>query len=170
MLALTGTAGDGVVLRFGLFYGPAARSTDEALRLARMHMAPIIGRGDGYMSSLHVDDAATAVVEALDAPAGVYNVADDDPVTRREYTDAFAAAFDLPHLRLPPASLTRAVAGRNARERSLPRNASRTDGSARQPVGHPRTAARAEGWAAIAVARRHDSDTSTGDESVTKSQ
>jgi nucleoside-diphosphate-sugar epimerase len=61
--------------------------------LARKHVATVIGRGDRYFSSIHADDAAAAVVAALTVPAGVYNVGDDEPLTRREWGDALCAAF-----------------------------------------------------------------------------
>jgi nucleoside-diphosphate-sugar epimerase len=50
------------------------------------------------------DDAARAVVAALDAPAGAYNVVDDVPMTRREIDDAIAAAVGAPRLLRPPAA------------------------------------------------------------------
>ena len=84
---------EGVLLRFGFFYSAATRSTDEYLQVARLRMSPMPGPPDAYVSSIHVDDAAAAVVLAFDAPPGVYNIVDDEPLTRRDYADAFAAAF-----------------------------------------------------------------------------
>ena len=55
--------------------------------------------------------SASAVVAALGAPAGRYNVVDDEPLTRRDYLEAFASAFGLAHLRLTPAFLVRMAAG-----------------------------------------------------------
>lgn len=92
-------AGDGlrtVVLRFGLFYGPDAQSTIDSARLARRRMLPVIGRGDNYFSSVHVKDAARAVVAALDAPGGIYNVCEDEPSTQAQYAAAFTAAIGAP--------------------------------------------------------------------------
>ncbi|MGK2949748.1 MAG: NAD-dependent epimerase/dehydratase family protein [Acidimicrobiales bacterium] len=91
----------GVVLRFGLFYSADARSTEENLKMARFGLGPMIGRAEAYQPSIHVDDAAAAVVAALDAPAGTYNVA-DEPITKREWNDAFAAAFGTRRLRSTP--------------------------------------------------------------------
>ena len=54
--------GRGVVLRFGSFYGPTARSVDEALRLARWRLSMLAGKPDGYVSSIHTDDVAGAAV------------------------------------------------------------------------------------------------------------
>ena len=147
--------GRGVVLRFGAFYGPTARGTDEALRVARMHVSPVPGDPEGYVSSIHVDDAAAAVVAVLDAPAGVYNCVDDEPLTRREYADAFAAAFDLPHLRIPPAGVMRAVGGSASRAITASQRVSnaRLRGAADWAPAYPSVR---EGWASIAAARAHN--------------
>jgi nucleoside-diphosphate-sugar epimerase len=141
-----------VLLRFGLFYGPDNRAADEFLRMARLRVAPVPGAPDGYVSSIHVDDVATAVVAALEAPAGVYNVVDDEPLTRREYADAFAAAFDLPHLRIPPGGLVRAVGGSGASALTASQRVS--NGRFKQATGWaPAYPSAREGWVAIAARR-----------------
>jgi nucleoside-diphosphate-sugar epimerase len=89
----TARRGQGVVLRFGQFYGADAPSTQAMVALARRRMLPIIGAGDHYVSSIHVDDAAAAVVAALAVPAGVYNVVDDEPLPMREHLTALTEAF-----------------------------------------------------------------------------
>jgi nucleoside-diphosphate-sugar epimerase len=94
--------GTGVVLRFGLFYGPDSHSTVDSFRLVRMGAAPVMGAADAYQSSISTDDAAAAVVAALRAPAGIYNVADDEPLTKREFADAVAAAAGAPRPVLVP--------------------------------------------------------------------
>jgi nucleoside-diphosphate-sugar epimerase len=88
----TREGGTGVVLRFGLFYGPGSDHTDQFLKAARRHVAPVAGAGDAYQSSIHLADAATAVVAALALPAGIYNVTDDEPMTKRAYAKALGAA------------------------------------------------------------------------------
>jgi nucleoside-diphosphate-sugar epimerase len=104
-----------VVLRFGLFYGGAGnRGTDEMLRLAGWRMSTVAGRPDAFMSSLHVDDAATATLAALVAPTGTYNVVDDEPLTRRDYLAALSTAYGLRRLNSLPAWMLRMVAGRSA--------------------------------------------------------
>ena len=85
--------GAGVVLRFGAFYGPDNWHTDTALRMARRHIGPVMGRADGYMSWIHLADAASAVVAALVAPSGTYNVVDDEPVTKRAFVEALGEAI-----------------------------------------------------------------------------
>jgi nucleoside-diphosphate-sugar epimerase len=103
----TEAGGIGVVLRFGLFYGPDSHHTIDAVRLARRRVAASFGRADAYMSSINTDDAASAVVAALDAPAGVYNVVDDTPMTRRENFEALAAALGVRPPRLTLAALSK---------------------------------------------------------------
>ncbi|MEX1195405.1 MAG: NAD-dependent epimerase/dehydratase family protein [Dehalococcoidia bacterium] len=96
------SGGKAVILRFGLFYGPDAQSTLDSAKLARRRMLPVIGKGQNYFSSIHHDDAARAVVAALDAPGGTYNVVEDDPVRQVEYAAAFREAIGAPKsMRMP---------------------------------------------------------------------
>jgi nucleoside-diphosphate-sugar epimerase len=81
-----------VVLRFGWLYGPGARLSSEFFALARCHIVMMMGASNSYVSSIHVADAGAAVVAALAVPVGTYNVVDDEPVTKRSYADALAAA------------------------------------------------------------------------------
>jgi nucleoside-diphosphate-sugar epimerase len=103
---VTRSGGAGVVLRFALFYGPDALHVHELIRYVQKGWAPMPGRADAFVSSVSHDDAAAAVVAALGVPAGLYNVGDDEPVRRREYFDALAAALGARSPRLPPAWLT----------------------------------------------------------------
>jgi nucleoside-diphosphate-sugar epimerase len=146
--------GTGVVLRFGWFYGPGATHSEQLLGLARRHLVVQMGRPDDFVSSIHMDDAGAAVVAALHAPAGVFNVVDDEPLTKRAYGDALAAAAGTtPWLRLPgraallfgdrAASLTRSQRVRNARFRAA------TGWAPRHPNAR-------EGWMATARALASD--------------
>jgi nucleoside-diphosphate-sugar epimerase len=144
--------GRGVVLRFGLFYGPTSRGVDDSLRLARWRLSTVAGRPGAYLSSIHTDDIATAVVAALGAPGGVYNVVDDEPLTRRDYLDAFSQAFDLPRLRLTPALVMKVAAGPAAPSLlASQRVANRRfkDATGWSPVHRDARA----GWADVAAAR-----------------
>jgi nucleoside-diphosphate-sugar epimerase len=85
--------GTAVVLRFAAFYAPDSSHTQAFNRLLRRRINPFAGPPDAYVSSIHAEDAGTAVVSALSAPAGVYNIADDEPLTRREAGAAAAAAL-----------------------------------------------------------------------------
>ena len=82
--------GRGVVLRFALFYAPDSSHTQEFQAAIRAGQSPFLGDPASYMSHIHAEDAAAAVVAALSAPAGIYNVADDQPLTRRELAAAIA--------------------------------------------------------------------------------
>lgn len=84
--------GTGVVLRFGFFYGPGARHSEQFLEMARRHIIPVIGPPGSYVSPIHMKDAGAAVVAALNVPAATYNVVDDEPLTKRDYAAAIAAA------------------------------------------------------------------------------
>jgi nucleoside-diphosphate-sugar epimerase len=93
----------GVILRFAVFYGPDAFHVRDMIRFVSKGWAPMPGAANAYISSVSHDDAATAVLAALRAPAGIYNVADDQPPIRREYFDSLAEALGVPPPRLPPA-------------------------------------------------------------------
>lgn len=110
----TDAGGTGVVLRFGLFYGPDSHHTTDTIAGVRRRFPHYpLGRPDSWLSSLHLDDAGTAVASALVAAPGAWNVVDDEPVTRRHYLDALAAAMGMGPVRYPGAVLAR-VAGRRA--------------------------------------------------------
>lgn len=84
-------AGDSVVLRFGLFIGPESSLTRSDLEAARAGISPTLGPRDAYMPTLWLEDAAAAVAHSLLAPAGIYNVVDEEPPTRSEIDAALAA-------------------------------------------------------------------------------
>lgn len=88
----TDAGGLGVVLRLGLFYGPGARHSEQVLAIARHRVAPLMEHPESYLSSIHVGDGGRAAAAQPGAPAGVYNVVDDEPLTKREYAEALAAA------------------------------------------------------------------------------
>ena len=85
--------GAGIALRFGVFYGPDSAHTIDTIEAARHGVFAVPGPADAYWSSVTTDDAASAVVAALGAPSGVYNVADDRPLPRSEHADALAEAL-----------------------------------------------------------------------------
>lgn len=89
---LCDAGGTAVVLRFGWFYGPGARHSEQFLALARRHIGVVMGSPDGYVSSIQMTDGGAAVAAALRAPAGTYNVVDDEPLKKRDYAAALAAA------------------------------------------------------------------------------
>jgi nucleoside-diphosphate-sugar epimerase len=98
--------GTGVMLRFAAFYGPDAMQVRSYIDGLRKGWVALPGRPDGYVSSISHDDAATAVVAALDAPAGAYTVGDNEPVTRAVYFGSLANDLRLKPPRFMPAWAT----------------------------------------------------------------
>jgi nucleoside-diphosphate-sugar epimerase len=114
--AVTGTVGiEGVVLRYGYFYGPgtAFASDGSSAEMVRKRRYPIVGRGTGVWSFIHVDDAARATVLALERGSpGAYNVVDDEPAPVSEWLPAYAEALGAKPPRRVPKLLARIAAGR----------------------------------------------------------
>lgn len=73
-----------MVLRFAQFYAPDSDHVRAYNALAKRRINPFLGPGEAYSSFIHADDAGAAVVAGLTVPGGVYNVADDEPVTRAD--------------------------------------------------------------------------------------
>jgi nucleoside-diphosphate-sugar epimerase len=106
--AVTGIGrAEGLVLRYGGFYGPGTSvSLDPEAAMAkpvRRRQFPLIGNGAGVWSFVHIEDAASATVAAVErGPGGIYHVVDDEPAPVREWLPALAAALGAkPPLRLP---------------------------------------------------------------------
>lgn len=75
---------EGLLLRYGNFYGPGA--SDSLVQMVRQRRMPIVGDGNGVWSWIHLDDAASATVAALEAGLqGIYNVTDDEPARVAEW-------------------------------------------------------------------------------------
>jgi 2-alkyl-3-oxoalkanoate reductase len=108
---------EGVVLRYGYFYGPGTSyAADGSIaQQVRARRFPIGGRGTGRWSFIHVDDAARATIAAVEGGRpGVYNVVDDEPAPVSEWLPVYAAALGAAPPRRLPAWLVRLVAGRFA--------------------------------------------------------
>jgi 2-alkyl-3-oxoalkanoate reductase len=111
--AVTNATGiDGVVLRYGSFYGNDTGMFDAGfINEIRKRHVPLIGSGAGWWSFLHIDDAAEATMAAVERGRGVYNVVDDEPTPVREWLPTLA---DLLGAKPPihmPAWLARFFAG-----------------------------------------------------------
>jgi nucleoside-diphosphate-sugar epimerase len=91
---------DGTVLRYGGFYGDASNAM---IPLVRKRQFPLVGGGTGYASWVHLDDAASATVLALEQGArGVFNIVDDEPAPASEWLPYLADCVGAkPPLRLP---------------------------------------------------------------------
>jgi nucleoside-diphosphate-sugar epimerase len=105
---------EGIVLRYGFYYGPGTwYDKDGAMAtMIRRRGYPIIGRGQGRMSYVHVDDAVEATVRALDHGApGVYNVTDDHPATAKEWLPEAARLLGAKRPLWAPPLVARRLAG-----------------------------------------------------------
>ena len=96
---------EGVALRYGFFYGPGTYhdpDTGSVSRQVRERKYPVIGSGAGVSSFVHVQDAASATVAAMESDPGVYNIVDDDPSEMNIWLPAFARFLGAP----PPPHIT----------------------------------------------------------------
>jgi nucleoside-diphosphate-sugar epimerase len=105
---------EGVVLRFGWFYGPGTsyasdRAQAEEFRRRRF---PIVGKGTGVFSFIHVEDVARAAVAAAGSDVtGIFNVVDDEPAPQREWAPVYAEAVGAKKPRRAPLWLAKLIAG-----------------------------------------------------------
>ena len=84
---------EGIVLRYGTFYGPGTSLAPgaEQFELVRRRKFPLVGDGGGVWSFIHVADAAEATAAAVEhGSRGVYNIVDDDPAAVAEWLPALA--------------------------------------------------------------------------------
>ena len=105
------------MLRYGYFYGPGSAYAGDGSTAAmvRKRAFPLVGSGAAVYSFIHVDDAASATVAAVDRGApGIYNVVDDDPAPLREWLPEYAAALEARPPRKVPRFLARIGGGRLA--------------------------------------------------------
>lgn len=100
-----------VVLRNGLFYGPGTWYDASGDNAAAARAGRLVA-DDDITSFVHVDDAAAAVLAALDWPPGVVNICDDEPATGHEWLPVFCQAVDAPPPPMaPPGHRTPAARG-----------------------------------------------------------
>jgi 2-alkyl-3-oxoalkanoate reductase len=108
--------GEGLVLRYGGFYGPGTSISlaPGAVMAApiRKRRFPIVGDGGGVFSHVHIEDAAAATAVAVErGRPGIYNVVDDEPAPVREWLPVLASALDAKPPRRVPRWLGRLAAG-----------------------------------------------------------
>ena len=89
---------DCVAMRYGFFYGPGTWFTNagDMGEQVRRQQVPVIGAGQGVASFVHIEDAASATVAALECAPGAYNIVDDHPSQQRVWLPAFARACGAP--------------------------------------------------------------------------
>jgi nucleoside-diphosphate-sugar epimerase len=105
---------EGIVLRYGAFYGPGtSMSADsEQLEMIRKRRFPVVGDGGGLWSFVHIADAAEATAAAIEhGRRGIYNVVDDEPAPVAEWLPALAEAIGAPKPRRVPRVVGRMFAG-----------------------------------------------------------
>jgi nucleoside-diphosphate-sugar epimerase len=100
----------GAVLRYGWFYGPGA--TDDLVEPVRKRQFPVVGSGAGHCSWVHLDDAASATVLAVEQRAkGVFNIVDDEPAPAGEWLPYLAECAGAKRPMRVPVWLARPLAG-----------------------------------------------------------
>jgi nucleoside-diphosphate-sugar epimerase len=90
---------EGIVLRYGFFYGPGTwfNPDGDVAGQVRQQRFPIVGNGDGVWSWLHIVDAAIATASAVEqGNPGIYLIANDEPLTVRRWLSAFAESLNAP--------------------------------------------------------------------------
>jgi 2-alkyl-3-oxoalkanoate reductase len=110
---------DGLVLRYGFFYGPGTHYDKDGALIedVRRRRMPIVGKGGGVFSFIHVDDAADATVAAVErGDPGIYNITDDEPAPMREWVPVLAEAARAKRPLRVPVWLAKLVAGKQIGE------------------------------------------------------
>ena len=105
---------EGIVLRYGGFYGPGTSMSPggEQLEMIRKRKFPVVGNGRGMWSFVHIADAAEATVLAVEhGRRGIYNVVDDEPAAVAEWLPAVAESIGAPRPWRVPRFVGRLLAG-----------------------------------------------------------
>ncbi len=144
--------GEGLVLRYGGFYGPgtAISLAPDAVMAAliRKRRFPIVGDGGGVFSHVHVDDAAAATAVAVErGRPGVYNVVDDEPAPVRAWLPVLASALAAKPPRRVPRWLARLVAGEAATAMMTEARGASNEKAKRELGWQPRYASWRQGFA-----------------------
>jgi nucleoside-diphosphate-sugar epimerase len=109
---------EGIALRYGGFYGPGTSlglPDGEQLKMIRKRKLPIVGNGEGMWSLVHIEDAGSATVAALEhGGRGVYNIVDDEPSPAKEFLPAAAQVLGARKPMRVPRWLGRLLAGQAA--------------------------------------------------------
>lgn len=143
---------EGIVLRYGGFYGPGTsldpEDGGEHVGLIRKRKLPVVGDGRGVWSFVHIEDAADATVAAVEhGSRGIYNVVDDEPAPMRDWLPAFAEAFGAKRPLRVPAWLARLAAGKDAAALATELRGASNAKAKRELGWRPRWASWREGFA-----------------------
>lgn len=108
---------EGVALRYGFFNGPNTwyYPGGSAAHMVAQQQVPVVGRGEGVSSFVHIHDAAVGTVAALEAEPGIYNLVDDDPSPQATWLPAFAYFLGAP----APSHLSEAEAAATTGEETV---------------------------------------------------
>ena len=144
--------GEGVVLRYGGFYGPGTAislAPDAPMSTPiRKRWFPIIGDGGGVWSHVHIDDAAGATVAAVEhGQPGIYNIVDDEPAPVREWLPVLASALGAKPPRRIPRWLGRLAAGEVATLMMTESRGASNEKARRELAWQPRYASWRQGFA-----------------------
>jgi len=143
----------GIILRFGAFYGPQSSDSRQSLSLARKGFFLPLATPSTYRSTIWIDDAARAVVSAVEhAPTGIFDVVDNVPFTQEQTAGALAAAVGRRKLHTLPRFVLRLALTAELRD-LLARSQRISNTSFCNATGwKPNVPSQAEGWRLIADA------------------
>jgi nucleoside-diphosphate-sugar epimerase len=144
--------GEGLVLRYGGFYGPGTAislAPDAPIAATiRKRLFPIVGGGGGVWSHVHIEDAAAATATAVErGEPGIYNIVDDEPAPVWEWLPALARALDAKPPRRIPRWLGRLAAGEVATLMMTDSRGSSNEKAKRELGWQPRYASWRQGFA-----------------------
>ncbi|MGB7860323.1 MAG: NAD(P)-dependent oxidoreductase [Acidimicrobiia bacterium] len=141
------SGGNGVVLRLGRLYGPGSASA-EYIQSVRNRKMPVVGNGANFVSSLHTHDAGSALVAAMTAPDGTFNIADDAPMRSIDFIEGLASMIGAKTPRKYPAWVGKLVAGKASGLLTISHRVSNS--AYRSATGWaPKYPSVAEGWASV---------------------
>jgi nucleoside-diphosphate-sugar epimerase len=147
----TSTAPEGVVLRYGTFYGPGTGMFDAtAVDEIRKRHIPLIGGGGAWWSFVHTDDAAEATAIAVERGQGIYNIVDDEPAPVHDWLPALAEMLGAQPPLPVPAWLARIVAGEHIVAMMTECRAGSNAKAKRELGWQPRHASWRQGFAEVA--------------------
>jgi nucleoside-diphosphate-sugar epimerase len=145
---------EGVVLRYGGFYGPgtslSVKPDGEHVALIRKRRFPLVGDGGGVWSFIHIEDAAAATLAAVEhGERGIYNVVDDEPAPVSEWLPAAARAVGAKPPRRLPLWLGRIAAGEAAAVMMTDSRGASNEKAKRELGWSPRYRSWREGFASL---------------------